>query len=112
MQTLDQFHSDPSNWKLGFIYFCRADPRIIVPKRIRGLGWTINLARPMAVPYTVLLIGAVWGILEFIRFLGANAEIRFWVKALLAVGIIAFCYYAAHRQTNQGPADSAQDPPR
>jgi hypothetical protein len=106
MQTLDQFHSDPSNWKLGFIYFCRADPRIIVPKRIRGLGWTINFARPTAIPYTVLVIGLIWGLLEFIRFLGVSAENRFLVKLLLAFGVIAACYYLAHRQPKQGPTDS------
>ena len=106
MPTLDQFHSDPANWKLGFIYFCRADPRIVVPKRIRGLGWTINLARPMAIPSVVLLVGVVWGVLELMSYLGVSAEIRFLVKLLLAIGIIAGCYYLAHRQPKQGPTDS------
>ncbi|HEY3901886.1 MAG TPA: DUF5808 domain-containing protein [Chthoniobacter sp.] len=110
---LDQFHSDPANWKLGFIYFCRADPRILVPKRIRGLGWTINLARPMAIPCVILVIGAVWGALEFIRFLGVSAESRFLVKLLLAFGIIAACYYLAHRQPKHDPTDSRPaEPPR
>ena len=97
MQSIDHFHSDPSNWKLGIFYFCRADPRIIVPKRIRGLGWTINLARPMAVPYLVLIVATIWGVLELLRFLGASADTRFGVKVLLAVGVIALCYYLAHR---------------
>jgi hypothetical protein len=113
MPSLDQIHSDPSNWKLGFIYFCRADPRIIVPKRIQGLGWTINLARPMAIPSVVLVVGVIWGVLEFIRYLGVGAETRFLVKVLLAFGVIVGCYCLAHRQHKEGPKDpSPPAPPR
>jgi hypothetical protein len=41
---------NPKNWKGYFFYFCKEDPRIIVPKRLRGLGWTLNFARPLAIP--------------------------------------------------------------
>ena len=41
----EQWHSDPSNWKLGIFYFNAEDPRILPPKRIKQLGWTLNFGR-------------------------------------------------------------------
>ena len=38
----------------GLFYFNKNDKRVIVPKVNRGLGWTINFARPQA--YLVILI--------------------------------------------------------
>lgn len=42
---------------LGFLYFCKDDPRIIVPKRNKGFGWTLNFARPIAIPLVILVLG-------------------------------------------------------
>ena len=36
---------DPQNWKWGIFYFNSKDSRLIVPKRINSLGWTLNFAR-------------------------------------------------------------------
>ena len=33
-------------WKWGF-YYNPGDPRILVPKRMAGMGWTINIGRPV-----------------------------------------------------------------
>ncbi len=43
---------DTSNWFLGIFYFNKRDKRIFPPKRIRGMGWTINFANP----YSVLVL--------------------------------------------------------
>jgi uncharacterized membrane protein len=48
---------DPKNWKLGMFYFCNEDPRIMLPKRIPMLGWTVNFARWQS----WLLIAAIIG---------------------------------------------------
>jgi uncharacterized membrane protein len=37
---------DIKNYVWNVFYFNRDDRRIIVPKRARFLGWTINFARP------------------------------------------------------------------
>jgi uncharacterized membrane protein len=37
---------NPANWtnsSVGF-YFSKRDTRLVVPKRIRALGWTLNMA--------------------------------------------------------------------
>jgi hypothetical protein len=43
-EAAEAFRTDPANWKWGIFYHCKSDPRLIVPKRFRGLGWTINVA--------------------------------------------------------------------
>ena len=42
---LDQLWKDDKNWKMGLVYFCKKDPRIVVKKRPYWIGWTMNMAR-------------------------------------------------------------------
>lgn len=49
-QQLKEWQNDPSNWILGLFYFNRKDKRIMAPKRISMLGWTVNFANPYAFP--------------------------------------------------------------
>jgi uncharacterized membrane protein len=53
-ENKDKWHADSNNWKLGILYFNKEDKRIIVPKRIGFLGWTVNFATPIVY---VILIG-------------------------------------------------------
>jgi hypothetical protein len=62
--SLDRFRADPDNWILGFIYFSRADSRLVVPKRIRGFGMTLNFARPWAAPFLCALLAVALAPLE------------------------------------------------
>lgn len=52
------YDEDSQNWKFGVFYFNKNDERIFVPKRIGGLGWTINFANPLSVlvGVTILII--------------------------------------------------------
>ncbi|HYG25690.1 MAG TPA: DUF5808 domain-containing protein [Caulobacteraceae bacterium] len=42
--------ADPQNWSGRFfaIYFSKRDPRLWVPKRRPGWGWTLNMGHPQA----------------------------------------------------------------
>lgn len=40
----DEWHEDPKNWFLGFMYFNRQDHRVLVSKKNPYMGWTINFA--------------------------------------------------------------------
>ena len=40
------------NW-IGVLYFNRKDSRVIVPKRISGMGWTLNFGNPYT--YTIII---------------------------------------------------------
>lgn len=41
-------HENPENWKWGVFYFNKNDSRLIVPKRVKSLGWTFNFAHPIS----------------------------------------------------------------
>lgn len=55
-ELLNQWHKDPTNWKLGMFYFNKKDKRIFPPKRISRTGWTVNFANPLSV---LVFIGAI-----------------------------------------------------
>lgn len=54
----DRMINDPINYKWGIFYFNRKDDRIVVPKRVRWMGWTLNFGNI----YSYLLI---LGIISF-----------------------------------------------
>jgi uncharacterized membrane protein len=41
-------NTNPENYKWGIFYFNPEDPRVIVPRNIQWMGWTLNFARPAA----------------------------------------------------------------
>lgn len=50
---------DDKHWKLGMFYFNTQDPALFLEKRF-GVGWTINLARPLAwIIFIVIILLAV-----------------------------------------------------
>jgi uncharacterized membrane protein len=53
-RNMDQLNKDPRNYKFNFIYWNKWDKRIIVPKRIPALGWTLNFANPVS--YIILIV--------------------------------------------------------
>lgn len=52
-----------NNW-IGVLYFNRKDSRVIVPKRISGMGWTLNFANP----YTYIILIAIISIIIFSKY--------------------------------------------
>lgn len=55
-ETLEQWHKDPDNWKLGIFYFNPKDKRIFPPKRLAQFGWTVNFANPISVLVILAII--------------------------------------------------------
>jgi uncharacterized membrane protein len=49
---LERMRKDPENYKWGIFYFNPKDPRVILPKRNKILGVTVNFANP----YSYLII--------------------------------------------------------
>ena len=88
----DPLHSDPRNWVCGLIYFCQDDPRVIVPKRLRGLGWTLNFARPSALPMLLLLVGVATLPFEALKYLHWHSPAAwFAMRAAVITGVIWLC---------------------
>jgi uncharacterized membrane protein len=44
----ENWQKDERNWKWGIFYYNPADPRIMPPKRIKQMGWTLNFAHKQA----------------------------------------------------------------
>lgn len=60
----DRMIQDPTNYKGGIFYFNRKDRRILVPKRLKMMGWTLNFANI----YTyILVLGIILVILIYTR---------------------------------------------
>lgn len=55
-ETKDKWHRDPSNWIWGIFYFNKEDKRILPPKRIKQLGWTVNFANPNSILFFLIVI--------------------------------------------------------
>lgn len=84
---------DPRNYKWGAIYYCKADPRAIVPRRFKWMGWTVNFARPSAIPVTVLLVAIVAVPLLIASELGAGTGIELITGA---ASVLVLCLVCAH----------------
>jgi uncharacterized membrane protein len=54
----DRMIDDPTNYKWGIFYFNRKDSRIVVPKRVRGMGWTLNFGKINTYILLILIIAA------------------------------------------------------
>ena len=54
----DRMIDDPMNYKWGIFYFNRKDSRIVVPKRARGMGWTLNFGNIYAYVLVILIVAA------------------------------------------------------
>ena len=53
-EQIDALWKNPSNWTAGLFYHCKEDPRLVVYKRQKWQGWTVNFSRPMAIPLIIL----------------------------------------------------------
>ena len=65
---------DPRNYKWG-IYYCKGDPRPIVPRRYKWMGWTVNFARPSAIPVLVLVLAVLVVPIRILTAKGAATSI-------------------------------------
>jgi len=94
-EELEKLWGDKNNW-LGFaIYYCKNDPRLVVPKRIKWTGWTMNFAYPWrAIGLIIFIIFAAS--LPFIIELKLNVAtpivtcITLAVVAVLIIGLLAY----------------------
>ena len=59
-ETLEKWHKDSKNWKMGLFYFNPEDKRLLPPKRIAWMGLTVNFANTKSVLlFSSLLILAI-----------------------------------------------------
>ena len=87
---LEALWRDDRNWR-GRIYFCRTDPRIMVPKRTRMFGWTINLGHPWAIPAVVLEVALLAGPLLLLQYF--KVETPYMLLAVAGVVLLTFAMF-------------------
>ena len=84
------------HWKWG-VYYCKADPRVIVPKRIKWLGWTVNFAHPRAIPAGLCLAAIAAVPLLIVTVQGAGMGIKLIAGAASLTVLCRVCAYLSSR---------------
>jgi hypothetical protein len=72
-EEIEACWKDPDNYKWGILYCCKADPRAIVPRRLKWMGWTVNVAHRSTIPITLLLLGILLVPIFVVRVLGGGS---------------------------------------
>jgi Family of unknown function (DUF5808) len=86
---LDSLWSDPKNWT-AWRYRCADDPRLIVPKRARWRGWTVNFAHPLAWQWLIGLMILTGGPVVYVSLeLAARREMNIPLQMGVLVASIA-----------------------
>ena len=94
-EELETLWRDKDNWLWGAIYYCKKDPRLVVPKRLKWTDWTMNFAYPWwAIVLIIFIIFAASlpFIIEFKLNVATPAVIciTLAVIALLIIGLLAY----------------------
>ncbi len=95
-EEIDACWRDPHNWKWG-IYYCKADPRVIVLKRLKWMGWTVNFARPSAIPVVLLLLAMVTVPVCIVAIKGAGIGSLLITTAVASTVMCVICAYLSSR---------------
>lgn len=93
-EEIENCWKDPRNRKWG-VYYCKADPRVIVPKSIKWMGWTVNIARPSAIPVTLLLLAVLVGPILIAAFKGAGIGVVLLTSVASIAVLCLLCAYLA-----------------
>jgi hypothetical protein len=101
--TLDRLWADARNWRAGLIYSCKEDPRIVVPKRQRWRGWTLNFAHSAAWPVLVVYALAIGALLARLA-LAKGSERGPWLAlfAVLLAATMLVCGRLASPKRHEG----------
>lgn len=93
--------ADPKHWHLLFFYFAPADLRIVVKKRI-GIGWTLNFARPLAIPFLIGLLAAIYASIDFLSRFNLPESVQWFALFGIIVLITGICSWMANPRRYSG----------
>jgi hypothetical protein len=96
-EELESCRKDPQNQKWSVFYCCKADPRLIVPKRLKWMGWTVNVAHPRAILVSLLLITIVAVPMSIVAANGAGNRTVFITAAATISLVCLICAYLSSR---------------
>src|SRR5262245_61555110 len=90
---LEQLWQDPRHWAGGVVYHCTADPRVIVPRRRRWGGWTLNFAHRSA--WLALLAAVVVLVAPIVIIAVIGRWTLASVLTSVVVSVLVVCFAAA-----------------
>lgn len=96
----EEMRTNPANWKLGFIYVCRDDPRIVVRQRTL-FGWTWNFGNSWAFPTIILAALTAVGPLLLGWWMGVRSELELFL--LLGAGFAVVVLMASRCAKDPAP---------
>jgi hypothetical protein len=90
-EEIEACWKDPHSYKCG-VYYCKTDPRVMVPRR-RIWGWTINFARPSAIPALLGMMALIIFPASMVRLSGGGTAITYLTGA---ASILIVCLLSAY----------------
>ena len=81
--------TDRANWKLGVIYYCRDDPRVVV-RNLLPFGWTWNFGHPKVYLALVIAITTFLGPLFLAWQMGERSPGILGIVAAVALALVVF----------------------
>jgi hypothetical protein len=95
-ETYDKYWGDDKNWHMG-VYACPDDPRVIVPKRPKWAGKTLNFAHCKAAwsLFAATMAVAMLPTIIAFSFFGTSApqRVEFWAGQAACIAVIVLLYY-------------------
>jgi uncharacterized membrane protein len=88
---------DRGNYNWFGMYYCKADPRAIVSRRFKWMGWTVNFARPSAIPITLRLVAILGVPVLIVRALGAGNGMELITEGAAILVLCRVCAYLSSR---------------
>ncbi len=97
--TYDKLWEDENNWKIGRqFYYCKIDPRIIVPKKWKALGWSLNFVYPMSYFFLILIPIAIILPFKIEIYFGWASPVLINLSIIIITGLlVVFCALASSR---------------
>ena len=95
-EEIEACWKDGRNWTWR-VYHCKADPRVVVPKRHKWMGWTFNAAHLAAIPVTLLLIAVTLGPILMAINKRATTEVVFFTFVASVAVVCLVCAYLSSR---------------
>jgi uncharacterized membrane protein len=82
-----------SNWRLGSLYVCKEDPRLVVAKKRRWAGWTFNFAHTGSYLLTAYVLAVALAPSLYVISIGSRGRVPHAValSVVLALAVVLPC---------------------
>ncbi len=94
MSRYEAMRKDPSHWKLGILYCCPDDPRVIV-RQLLPVGWTWNFGHPLVFPAILLTVLFFLTPVTLLYLLGIRSKLIF--LSIISITLTIVILMAIHQ---------------